>query len=231
MQTIVHSPAGYLQSLHRHTGARLVLSLGGDYRERAFSASETCVRGDFVVRPSLFAHDGVTGRGGARYVRLGLSEKAARAFFSRHGWQARCGHINLDESTLRSLMEDPNGGDALLARAPTRPMRDGECSPMTEVARALSGDGRDPIAALAERSGAAPWSLTRAFRRAYGMTPSAFRLQARLQRAMRLAAETDWSFVSIAAEAGFVDQSHFNRALKRATRLTPSALRREIALA
>jgi AraC family transcriptional regulator len=228
---VIFVPAGASQALHRHPAARLVLFLDGVYVERAFAQSAACTRGCFIIRPGFYAHDGAAPERDARYVRLGVSAKAARAFFSRHGWSARRGCVALDAKTLAAMRRDPFAGDALLRHAATRPLeRPPARTRLEAVAHALADGADAPLQALAEQNGMKPWTLSRAFTRSYGVRPSAFRLQARLQHAMQLLAETSAPFAAIAAQAGLADQSHFTHALKRSTGLTPSALRREIAL-
>jgi transcriptional regulator GlxA family with amidase domain len=47
----------------------------------------------------------------------------------------------------------------------------------------------------------------------------------RIERAARLLRETDESYASIAADAGFCDQSHMNRTFRRLLGRAPSAVR------
>ncbi len=80
--------------------------------------------------------------------------------------------------------------------------------------------------ALAREAGAADrFQLARAFRAAYGTSPHAYLVQARLMRARSLLAAGD-APADVAAACGFADQSHLGRWFRRAYGLTPAAYRR-----
>lgn len=224
-------PAGHAQALHRHPAARLVLFLGGRLRERAIEGAEICRADDFVIRPALFGHDALAAQGGARYVSLGLSDGATAAFFAAFGWQARRGHLPLTDELIEQLLDDPLAGDIVLAHAETRPYACHEAGALAgAAARLRRPDGPADLAQEAEARGLRPWELTRRFARAFGLTPTAYRLAARVETAIRLIAESDSSLAGIASEAGYSDQSHLTRAIKAATGLTPAALRRRLAI-
>jgi AraC family transcriptional regulator len=80
--------------------------------------------------------------------------------------------------------------------------------------------------AIAEEVGVHPIHLTRTFRRYYGCSIGEHLRELRVQHACRLLATSDRPLAEIAATAGFCDQSHLCRAIRRRTGLTPRALRR-----
>ena len=82
------------------------------------------------------------------------------------------------------------------------------------------------LRALAREAQVHPASLTRAFRHAYGVTPSEYLRTLRLQWSMQELREGERSLAEIALEAGFADQSHFSRAFRRQFGTTPGAIRR-----
>lgn len=79
-------------------------------------------------------------------------------------------------------------------------------------------------------TGANPYKLIREFRRKLGMTPYAFILERRITRGTELIEQGEPTAL-VAAELGFVDQSHFTRYFKRRHGAPPrrylSALRAE----
>jgi AraC-like DNA-binding protein len=83
----------------------------------------------------------------------------------------------------------------------------------------------DSIGELAGKVGASRFRLIRAFKTAFGETPEGFRRQLRVQRARSLLPGSE-ALASIAARAGFADQSHMTREFRRVTGLTPGAYRR-----
>jgi AraC family transcriptional regulator len=93
--------------------------------------------------------------------------------------------------------------------------------------RLLSDVAETPaLADLASAEGVAPDQLARAFRRHFGQSVAGFLRSARIDRAMRLLAETDKPVLDVALEAGFYDQSHLTNRLKRQVGMTPAAYRR-----
>lgn len=215
-----------LQPLHRHAEARLIVFVEGTYTERAFEQAANFTPGDFVIRPGYFAHDGIADAGTC-YVRLGLTPEAANGHFSVYGWCARRGRVSL--AALRELTFDPAAGDAILAGSTTFALETpAPKAPMEMIAAALCSEDSDQLAALADAHRLRPWELTRAFKSTFGLSPNRYRQQARVQRALKLMAETETPLPQIAVEAGFADHSHLCRALRRATGRTPSQVRRAV---
>ncbi len=67
--------------------------------------------------------------------------------------------------------------------------------------------------------------FSRAFKKYYKVSPLEYAKHGRLLKAISLLLHTKSSLASIAYEAGFSDQSHFNRQLKKAVAYTPAQLR------
>lgn len=73
---------------------------------------------------------------------------------------------------------------------------------------------------LAEHLHINPFTLLRQFRTAYGVTPHAYRLNCRIEKARTLLQQGK-DIADTALECGFFDQSHFHKAFKAATTVTP----------
>ena len=82
------------------------------------------------------------------------------------------------------------------------------------------------LAELAATAGVDPAHLGRVFHRHYGVSIGTYVRRLRLDRAAARVAGTDAPLASIAAEQGFADQSHFTRAFKLHTGVTPARYRR-----
>lgn len=80
---------------------------------------------------------------------------------------------------------------------------------------------------LAERARMPLSRFARLVKRVYGLTPSQFITQTRIQRASRLLLESDLTVAEIAIDCGFSDHSAFSRAFKNLIGLTPSEYREE----
>jgi AraC-like DNA-binding protein len=79
----------------------------------------------------------------------------------------------------------------------------------------------DDLAAVA---GCSRFAAYRAFRRAYGLSPSDYQRQLRVQTARRLLS-AGAAPATVAAEAGFADQAHLTRWFRRYYGVTPGAYR------
>lgn len=91
----------------------------------------------------------------------------------------------------------------------------------------LEGDAPLPLTRLAEQCGMTPYRLCREFRKATGLTITAYRTRLRLCRALgRLPRAEDLSALALAA--GFCSHSHFSAAFRRVFNTTPSRMREEL---
>lgn len=97
---------------------------------------------------------------------------------------------------------------------------------LKEVAEILHAEFSRPfsLTAIAQRVGAHPVHLARAFRRCQGMTVGQYVRKLRVNYAMHALAGED-SLSDIAAHAGFSDQSHLGRVFRTATGMTPLQFR------
>jgi AraC-like DNA-binding protein len=80
---------------------------------------------------------------------------------------------------------------------------------------------------LAAAAGCDKFTLIRSFRRCLGITPYAYFVRLRIEKARALLAAGALS-VAIAAQLGFADQAHFSRQFKRIVGLTPAAYARQV---
>jgi AraC-like DNA-binding protein len=66
--------------------------------------------------------------------------------------------------------------------------------------------------------------VSRGFASAYGVSPKRYRAERRASRAAQAIAAGEGSFVMLALDLGFADQSHMSRAVARLTGLAPRRL-------
>ena len=78
---------------------------------------------------------------------------------------------------------------------------------------------------LATHAGLSPYHFVRAFRREVGMTPHAWQLDARINRARQLL-DDGMPLSELALHLGFADQSHFQRVFKQRVAVTPRQYQR-----
>jgi AraC-like DNA-binding protein len=83
---------------------------------------------------------------------------------------------------------------------------------------------------VAEVAGMHPTTFSRAFIKRYGLTPTRYRLERRLNAAVRLSwSRPDLSIRAIANEVGFEDPSYFHRVFVQKFGLTPAQIGRRCA--
>lgn len=93
----------------------------------------------------------------------------------------------------------------------------------THIASNLEADLT--LAALARRAEMSPSCFSRWFRARTGITPHAFVIESRLERAKAMLRESDRSLLEIALSVGFTSQSCLNVAFRRRAGMTPAEFR------
>lgn len=78
---------------------------------------------------------------------------------------------------------------------------------------------------FAALSGRSPASFNRDFKRTYGMPPSRWLIETRMDRALDLVRDTDLSITAIALEVGYQNTSHFIEVFRTRFGLTPKKVR------
>ena len=115
--------------------------------------------------------------------------------------------------------------DAVVARLAERQHQAPRAAKLAREAMDAGFDRDLGLDDLATAAGTDRFRLTRAFSAAYGLSPHAYLVQRRLNRARRLLACGD-APADVAAATGFADQSHLGRWFRRAFGMTPAAYRR-----
>lgn len=232
---------------HHHPGTQLSMVLRGMVEEGVGSREHQATAGGVVVKPAGTVHRNVFGPTTVRMLSLNLLPCTADsgdgiAALSAWRWMEGGPPARALWRLLATARAEPRDGPRLLA----------DC--FWEVVDAFGEDGaaaspssppawlrrvRDhlhdcagaapPVRDLARAAGVHPVYLARAFRRAYGAPVTEYARRLRLRAAADRLASTDLPLSRIACEAGFADQAHLTRELRRETGLTPAALRRAAA--
>jgi AraC-like DNA-binding protein len=108
------------------------------------------------------------------------------------------------------------------------PGRNATDDAVDEVARLIREDpGRDwTVAGMARRAALSRAQFTRRFVAQFGMSPAQYLIQARIDRAHQLLAESGMTVTQTAAALGYTDVPYFSRQYKHRTGHTPSQDRR-----
>jgi AraC-like DNA-binding protein len=91
------------------------------------------------------------------------------------------------------------------------------------LAAAMRNNPERSLEELAENMGLARETLSRGFGKVYGITPAGYRAEIRARRALDLIQQGETRLASVAAAAGFADQPHMTRGIRKLTGAAPSA--------
>lgn len=124
------------------------------------------------------------------------------------------------EQFIYERIRDPRD----LQRVPLRHLVGGYSAKLIAAVELMEANVREPInqSELAEYVGLSRRQLQRLFHKYLLCTPSRYYLQLRLQRARQLLVQTNHSLVEIAAQTGFVSNSHFSKSYKEFFGYPPS---------
>lgn len=237
---------------HTHETYAVGVTLRGVQRFWCRGATHDSVPGDVIVIPPGEVHDGRSGSsGGYAYRMLYLPQAVltdAVADAPEHtAPRAVHGHaVHVRDATLarrldsawRAMRVDPTSlaAEELLGRALGRLCAvepDGEdrgrLAPEPALVRVRDylrehTHRRVRMNELAQLASMSRFQLTRRFAKAYGLPLHAYHVQVRLEEAKRRILRGA-TLASVAAELGFVDQSHLHRRFTGAFGVTPGAWR------
>ena len=83
-----------------------------------------------------------------------------------------------------------------------------------------------PVAKLAAVAHLSTWHFCHAFKKRLGMSPHAYIIRKRVEKAQQLMLDTDEPLIQIALSCGLCSQSHLCNVFRRVTGCSPSAWRR-----
>lgn len=231
---------GLRQAPHAHEYDGITLVLAGGIRETVGRLDEVATCLSVVIKPAGVVHADRVGPRGAwalqilleldrpfargdrglgpwRWIHAGAG---TRALLSLHRYLAGGPSVTGLEDRILEVLDGMAGEDVPARRDPPAWLR--------RTREALDDGSLEApsVRDLASRVGVHPVSLTRAFRRHYGIPVSAYRRRERVRRAARAIERTDRDLTRIAHASGFSDHPHMCREIREATGLTPGELRR-----
>lgn len=226
---------------HSHADAHLVLVMVGDYVSSAAGAP-TLSRGVALVYnpPGTEHRDRFRGTGG-RFITIAVSPATLRGLGDAVALpdqpEALSGRAIALASNAARRLNDRGPGTALhveslctelMAEVAQHGRREREPTPpwLWQVRERLHAEGEPNLATLAREFGVHPVSLSRGFRRAFGLTPGAYLRRCRLDRAAAMVAANRLPLHEVALHCGYFDQAHFTRDFRRAYGRTPMDVRR-----
>ncbi|WP_300527323.1 helix-turn-helix domain-containing protein [Maricaulis sp.] len=212
--------AGLALPRHRHTAPYAAIILAGGYVEAGATGRVTVEPGDVVVHPRYATHGDQIGTKGARTLNLALPEDAGEGVYrieaaidrvvqlALNGAAEACGEL------VNALARAEIRADAYMSDWPD------------QLAAALEADPSLALQDWARAAGLSAESVSRGFKRAFGVSPKAFRADAKARLAFRQLQSARRPLAEVALISGFADQAHMSRAINAMTGRSPSAWRR-----
>jgi AraC family transcriptional regulator len=219
---------GLRQPPHSHALPVISTVLTGSVHEEVGGSEEEAQSGCLSVKPPDVRHSDVFGAQGALILSVAIDDPALWAEAvpdERWRWmRLERGH----QAEIVSLFRGPTSADAvfeLLALAARQQRRRGTPPAwLVRVAERLADDPDAALGAVAADENIHPVYLSRAFRRWFATSPSAFRLQRKSSIAASMLLAGGSAASDVAHKAGFADQSHMTRSIRNATGHSPTRL-------
>jgi AraC-like DNA-binding protein len=200
---------------HRHRAPFAAIVLAGSYVEAGDTGRHRVGPGDVVMHQAWEGHVDIVDARGADVLVVPLETP----------WLGPAlGQVSDPDQVVLQAERDPREAREMLLREFRTREAVAADWPDT-LALDLIADPALILGHWASRHGLHVGSIGRGFRKQFGITPDSFRASVRLQRAVRELSGSDASLGEIAAAAGFADQAHMSRTMRRHLGTTPGSLR------
>lgn len=230
--------------LHMHEDAHFVLVLSGTYLSTARGAPEFARAPALIYNPPGTVHRDCFLGGRGRFMAVSIAPSRLSASGELRGIPAAASYLRWQHCmrTAFSLAREMQGvPDAALLESAVWELlaetgaasRKAVRQPPAWMYRAYeavmdsAGSASLSIGDVAHSAGVHPVHLARVFRDALGCTPGELLRWRRIDHACALLRQPGLSVAEIAADAGFVDQSHLTHAFRQRFGLPPGAWRRK----
>jgi AraC-like DNA-binding protein len=201
---------------HTHDRAYAAIVLSGGYEECGNHGRFRAVTGDVLLHDAFDAHLDRFQCSGAQLLNL-VVPYSARGFCS--------GRVGDPDVIARAAERDPVAAGMALREQ----LRENHCAPVDWpdiLARDLAANPDRRLDDWASEHGLAAETVSRGFRKVFGLTPASFRAEVRARRGFALIRGSDEPLAIIAAAAGFADQAHLSRSTRALTGRSPGFWRR-----
>jgi AraC-like DNA-binding protein len=199
---------------HRHRGAYATVVLSGSFTEAAFYGRRLATPGDVLLHGRFDCHANfVDSAKGPRILRLPWHSDTVEGRFQVADPDRLVRLAERDAQEAAAALKDMLVAPSLAAAG--RHWSD-------DLAAQLVGERSPCLAQWAEENGMSPETLSRGFRRAYGVSPKRFRLELRTRRAWQTVVGGIGRLTEIAHDNGFADLAHMSRSMAAFTGHPPS---------
>ncbi|MFN3229466.1 MAG: helix-turn-helix domain-containing protein [Asticcacaulis sp.] len=227
--TLVYYPPGLIQPDHAHHGPQMSVLLAGGFREQTGQNDTEPSQRVSALKSAGARHAVRFGRHGALMLSMDLGRDLPLPVRQAGDWRPLSQNAHALAATLLGTSDRQDVVDDLMAEIREASPLVG-LSPPAAVQRLKEALDDDPahiqIRDMAQTLDVHRVHLSRAFSAAYGLPPSLYRRRRMTAHALALTCRDRLPLAHIAAEAGFADQSHMNRAFRHELGLNPAKLRR-----
>lgn len=198
---------------HRHDRAYAALVLGGGFVEAGHGRRIEARPGNVIVHPLFSAHSNWFQPRGAQVLNFALPRGLAKTYFK----------VGDPDHIVRLFERDRREAtDELINQLV-------EIDPTVldwpdELADSIASDENLSILDWSHERGLHPASVSRGFRKVYGVSPKRFRLEIKMSRAAEMLVSTNYGAALIASECGFSDQPHMCRTFRSLINITPGQI-------
>jgi AraC-like DNA-binding protein len=200
---------------HRHRDAYVALVLSGSYVEAGVGARVRAQPGTLLAHAPWEAHQNAFAGRDVEVLNLPVPA----------GTRIAIGQVDDVDEVARVAARDPVAA-ASLAVAGARAAQALSCSDWPDLLAADIAAGRvTSFKRWAAAHGLCPPSLSRGFRKAFGVSPKRYRYELQVARAAALLPDWPGSVADLAAASGFADQAHFSRGVTALTGTPPGRWR------
>lgn len=208
-------PGGETLTRHRHAQTYASVVVRGAYEEAGDTGRHRAQAGDVLIHARFEAHLDRFARGGAEILNLPVLDGEVEEGL----------HSITDVDAIARLAQSDLARAWTALRAQLQPARRPCLDWPERLAYDLAGASFE-LSDWAQRHGLAPESVSRGFRKVFGVSPSVYRLQTRARKAWTRVTRGCDSFAAIAIDCGFADQPHMTRAIGALTGASPAVWRR-----
>jgi AraC-like DNA-binding protein len=207
--------AGLVVARHRHAAGYATIVLAGNVEEASFAGRFRACPGDVLLHGAFDCHaNWVPSRGSLKILRLPWCDNLLEGRFRVR-----------DPDSLAILAEQDPIEAMNELRANLIQIGSTELHWTERLAQALRLPSSIRLETWADCEGLAPETVSRGFRRAFGVTPKVFRIESRARRAWNLLSHSSSPLTEIAHQLGFADHAHLSRTVGALTGAPPSAWR------
>ena len=201
---------------HRHNRAYAAVVLSGSYEESGSRGRFRVGPGDVLFHDAFDAHLDRFCGGGAQILNLLVENFSAGPSIARVA----------DPDAIVAIAERDAAEAAAQLSVQARPIQHAHHDWQDKLAEDLRHDSGCLLDQWAREHHLAAATVSRGFKKVFGVTPAEFRLEARTRRALAMIVAKAEPLAAIAAATGFADQPHMSRAIRLLTGVSPGLWRR-----